>query len=200
MVCWRTSMARELTGTTLGKYQVMERLGRGGMADVYRAYQPGMDRYVAIKVMHSHLADDSNFITRFRREAQSVGNLRHPNIVQVIDFDVQDDEYYMVMEYIQGETLKAVLKRRGTLPLEEALNIASKLADALAYAHSQGMVHRDIKPANVLFTKAGSPVLTDFGIARLLDASGLTSSGVMIGTPAYMSPEAGRREKVDERA
>lgn len=193
-------MAKDLTGSTLGKYQVMERLGRGGMADVYRAYQPGMDRYVAIKVMHSHLAEDENFITRFRREAQSVGNLRHPNIVQVIDFDVQDDEHYMVMEYIQGETLKSVISRRGTLPIDEALNIGSKLADALAYAHSQGMIHRDLKPANVLFTNTGNPVLMDFGIARLLDSSGLTSSGAMVGTPAYMSPEAGRGEKVDERA
>ncbi len=193
-------MAKDLTGTTLGKYQVMERLGRGGMADVYRAYQPGMDRYVAIKVMHAHLADDPNFLARFQREARSVGNLRHPNIVQVIDFDAQDGEYYMVMEYIKGNTLKAMLKERGALPVEEALNIAIKLADALAYAHRQGMIHRDIKPANILMTAPDNPVLTDFGIAHLMDASGLTASGMAIGTPAYMSPEAGRGEKVDERA
>ncbi len=192
-------MSKDLTGTTLGKYQVMERLGRGGMADVYRAYQPGMDRYVAIKVMHGHLAEDPSFITRFKREAQSVGALRHPNIVQVIDFDTQDDEYYMVMEYIQGKTLKAVLQERGALPVGEALNIAAKLADALAYAHGEGMVHRDIKPANILFSKANVPILTDFGIARIMDSSGLTASGAFVGTPAYMSPEGGRGEKVDER-
>src|SRR5437868_4220208 len=128
-------MARELTGTTLGKYQVMERLGRGGMADVYRAYQPGMDRYVAVKIMHGHLAEDATFITRFQREAQSVGTLRHPHIVQVIDFDMKDDLYYMVMEYIQGKTLKAVIQEHGALPLSEALDITAKLADALSYAH-----------------------------------------------------------------
>ena len=193
-------MSKDLTGTTLGKYQVIERLGRGGMADVYRAFQPGMERIVALKVMHGHLAQDPNFITRFKREAQSVGTLRHPNIVQVIDFDVQDDEYYMVMEYIQGETLKAVLQRRGPLPIGETLSVIGKLADAVAYAHGEGMIHRDIKPANVMFTKAGNPILTDFGIARIMDASGITVSGAFIGTPAYISPEAGRGEKVDERA
>src|SRR5574340_272173 len=98
---WEANMAKDLTGSTVGKYQIMERLGRGGMADVYRAYQPGMARYVAVKIMHGHLATDPSFITRFKREAQSVGNLRHPNVVQVIDFDVQNDEYYMVMEYIE---------------------------------------------------------------------------------------------------
>lgn len=193
-------MAKDLTGTNLGKYQIMERLGRGGMADVYRAYQPGMDRIVAIKIMHGHLASDESFITRFKREAHSVGNLRHPNIVQVIDFDVQDEEYYMVMEYIQGDTLKALLQGKGALPLNQALDIAIKLADALAYAHGEGMIHRDIKPANILFSKAQMPILTDFGIARIMDASGLTVSGAFVGTPSYISPEAGRGEQVDERA
>jgi tetratricopeptide (TPR) repeat protein len=193
-------MAKDLTGATFGKYQIVERLGRGGMADVYRAYQPGMDRYVAIKIMHAHLSEDPDFITRFKREAQSVGALRHPNIVQVIDFDSQDDEYYMVMEYIKGDTLKTLLKQRGALPLDEALDLLIKLADAVAYAHSQGMIHRDIKPANVLMSGPHNPVLTDFGIARILTATGLTASGLAIGTPAYISPEAGRGEKVDERA
>ncbi len=193
-------MAKDLAGTTLGKYQVMERLGRGGMADVYRAYQPGLDRYVAIKVMHGHLTEDPSFITRFKREAQSVAGLRHPNIVQVIDFDVQDDEYYMVMEYVQGQTLKALLQQQGALPVAQALDIAIRLADALAYAHSQGMIHRDIKPANILFSKDNTPILADFGIARLMDLSGLTAGSAVIGTPAYISPEAGRGEKVDERA
>ncbi|MCC7449096.1 MAG: protein kinase [Anaerolineae bacterium] len=193
-------MANDLTGSTLGKYQIMERLGRGGMADVYRAYQPGMDRYVAVKVMHGHLATDPSFITRFKREAQSVGNLRHPNIVQVIDFDVQNDEYYMVMEYIEGDSLKAMLQRRGALPVDDALDIAIKLADALAYAHGEGMIHRDIKPANVMLAKSGKPILTDFGIARIINASGLTVSGAFVGTPSYVSPEAGRGEQVDERA
>lgn len=190
----------DLTGRQLGKYQINERLGRGGMATVYRAYQPGIDRFVAIKVIHLHFADDPTFIERFRREARAVGALRHPNIVQVIDFDTADGMYYMVMEYLQGETLKARLQRVGALPVPEALTIGRKLADAVSYAHTEGMLHRDIKPANVIFAKNGEPILTDFGIAKLADSTGLTASGSATGTPAYMSPEAGRGEKVDERS
>lgn len=189
----------DLSGQTLGKYQILERLGRGGMATVYRAYQTGMDRVVAVKVMHPQYTDDPSFIERFKREARAVGALRHPNIVQVIDFDVQDGEYYMVMEYVETESLKDRLQKRGALPVREALSIARKLADALAYAHAHGMLHRDVKPANVLMSKSGEPILTDFGIAKLMDSTGLTASGAAVGTPAYMSPEAGRGEPVDER-
>jgi serine/threonine-protein kinase len=189
----------DLSGQTLGKYQILERLGRGGMATVYRAYQTGMDRVVAVKVMHPQYTDDPSFIERFKREARAVGALRHPNIVQVIDFDVQDGQYYMVMEYVETESLKERLQKRGALPIREALSIARKLADALAYAHAHGMLHRDVKPANVLMSKSGEPILTDFGIAKLMDSTGLTASGAAVGTPAYMSPEAGRGEAVDER-
>ncbi len=195
----------DLTGQTLGKYQLVDRLGRGGMADVYKGYQPGLDRYVAVKVMHSHLSEDANFITRFRREARSVAELRHPYIVQVFDFDTQGENYYMVMEYIEGgRTLKQVLQdlaeRGERLPLEQTLDIITKLADALAYAHNLGMIHRDLKPANVLLASLDRPVLSDFGIARLMNESGLTISGMLIGTPAYMSPEQGRGERIDARS
>lgn len=192
----------DLSGRKFGKYQLIEQLGRGGMADVYKAYQPGLDRYVAVKVMLSNLADSENFVTRFRREAQIVGQLRHPNIVQVIDFDIQDDVYYMVMEYIRGSTLKKFIQEEGQLPATDAFRICEQLADALAYAHQQGMIHRDIKPANVMFSDATTqhPILTDFGIARIMADAGLTASGAFIGTPAYMSPEIGRGEKVDERS
>src|SRR5258708_40132820 len=132
-------MAIDLTVTVLGKLQIIERLGRGGMADVYRAFQPILERYVAIKVMHTHLTEDEDFITRFKREAKAVGSLRHPYIVQVIDFDIHEGEYYMVMEYVQGDTLKAMLKRRGALQIGAALEIATKLAGGLAYAHSEGV-------------------------------------------------------------
>ncbi|MBN1122456.1 MAG: protein kinase [Anaerolineae bacterium] len=194
----------DLGGQTLGRYQIIERLGRGGMADVYKAYQPGLDRYVAVKVLHPHLSEDPSFITRFQREAKAVASLRHPNIVQVFDFDVQVERYFMVMEYIEGgKTLKEVLHdlagRGERLPLPHTLDICAKLADALDYAHSQGMVHRDIKPANVLLPTIDNPVLSDFGIARIIGQTGLTASGAMIGTPAYMSPEQGRGEKADER-
>lgn len=192
----------DLTGRTLGKYDLVERLGRGGMADVYKAIQRGMERFVAVKVMHGHLAESEDFVVRFKREAQSVGNLRHPHIVQVIDFDVEGDVYYMVMEYIKGGTLKTYIQQKGALPVDEALRVTGQLSDALAYAHQHGMIHRDIKPANVMFTDNSftHPVLTDFGIARILGQSGITMSGAFIGTPAYMSPEAGRGTKVDERS
>jgi uncharacterized membrane protein YgcG len=189
-----------LVGEKLGKYEIHERLGRGGMAEVFKAYQPGLDRYVAIKIIGGYFADMPEFITRFKREARSIAQLRHAHIVQVFDFDVEVDMYYMVMEYIQGGTLHQRIQRHGALPVAEALRIGASLADALSYAHQRGMIHRDIKPANVMFAADGSahPVLTDFGIARILGETALTTSGV-IGTPGYLSPEVGRGEPVDER-
>ncbi|MBN1121323.1 MAG: serine/threonine protein kinase [Anaerolineae bacterium] len=189
----------DLTGRSIGKYKLEEQIGRGGMANVYKAYQPNLDRHVAIKIMHTYLSDKSGFITRFRREAKSIAALRHPNIVQVFDFDIEDEYYYMVMEYIKGgRTLKGLLKRlkdrRKRLPLPNTLDIITKLADALDYAHNQGMIHRDIKPANVLLRSLEEPILTDFGIARLRDEPTITQSGAMVGTPTYMSPEQGRGE------
>ena len=191
----------DLTGQHLGKYELLERVGRGGMAYVYKAYQPTVDRYVAIKVLHSHLAEDETFLERFRREAQSLGSLRHPHIVSVIDFDVEDGWYYMVMDFIKGQTLEAMLDRRGRLPVDEALHLTAQLAGALDYAHARGRIHRDIKPGNVMFADdAGQhPVITDFGLTRLLDNATITLSGTIAGTPAYMSPEAARGEKVDAR-
>ncbi len=181
-----------LIGKTLGKYQVVEHLGHGGMAEVYKAQHERLDRMVALKVLHPFLAEDEGFITRFEREARIVATLRHPNIVQVFDFDHSQelDLYYMVMEYIEGSTLKARLTE-GPLPPDEATRIVAAIADALDYAHRRGMIHRDIKPANIMFTADGQPVLTDFGIARIISLSGLTASGAMVGTPAYMAPEVG---------
>ncbi len=181
-----------LIGKTLGKYQIIEHIGHGGMAEVYKARHIQLDRMVAIKVLHPFLADESGFVARFRREAKIVATLRHQNIVRVYDFDRDEDLdiYYMVMEYIEGESLKQRLAN-GPLPLGEALSITAAIADALDYAHQRGMVHRDIKPANILFTTENVPVLTDFGIARMLSVTGLTASGAMVGTPAYMAPEVG---------
>jgi serine/threonine-protein kinase len=192
----------DLSGRKLGQYELQARMGRGGMADVYKAYQPGMDRYVAVKVMLGHLASDEDFVERFRREARAVGKLRHPNIVQVFDFGVEDDIYYMAMEFIEGGHLKRYITMHQNVDPETALFITSQLADALEYAHRQGMVHRDIKPANVMFVEAerNHVVLTDFGIARILGQSGITASGALVGTPAYMSPEAARGDDTDERA
>lgn len=192
----------DLTGQHLGKYELLERVGKGGMAYVYKAYQPTIDRFVAVKVLHSHLAEDAEFLERFKREAKGLGSLRHPHIVSVIDFDVHDGWYYMVMDFIEGETLEAVLDRRGKLPVDEALRLTAQLAGALAYAHEHGRIHRDIKPGNVMFAdeQAQHAVITDFGLTRLLDNATLTLSGTIAGTPAYMSPEAAQGHKTDARS
>lgn len=191
-------------GKTIGKYQIVEHLGRGGMAEVYKAYQPALDRYVAIKLMHSFLSDDEDFLGRFQREARAVASLRHPNIVQVYDFDVTEGIYYMVMEFIDGETLKTILQdmasRNIKMPLDEALRISYSVASALSYAHKRDMVHRDIKPANVMMNRDNQVILTDFGIAKILTGPQYTASGAMIGTPAYMSPEQGLGKPGDARS
>lgn len=193
-----------LLGRKLGKYEVVERLASGGMGEVYKAFQPGVERYVAIKVMHPHLAGTGDFVQRFQREARSIGRLLHPHILSLIDFDVEGGLYYMVLEYIPGGTLRTYLNNQKQMPVEEALRITGQLADALAYAHQQGMIHRDIKPGNVMFADENRQhaVLTDFGIARLLNQGdmGLTQPGALFGTPAYMSPEAMRGETLDGRA
>jgi hypothetical protein len=193
-----------LVGKTVGRYRVVARLGRGGMAEVYKAYQPGLDRYVAIKSLHSHLVEDADFIGRFEREAHAIGRLRHPNIVQALDFDREGDMYFMAMEFIDGPTLKDELKARKTantpFTLKEVGRIFIALCSAIDYAHARGMVHRDLKPANVMINQQGQVVLTDFGIARIVGATQYTQTGALSGTPAYMSPEQGQGERADERS
>lgn len=194
----------DLTGRTLGKYRLVEKLGQGGMAQVYKAYQPDLDRYVAIKVLHPHLTGDPDFAARFRREARAIAALEHPNIVRVYDFDTAEGLGFLVMEYLEGENLKQRLYRLGCegkrMDLAQVTEIVSVLTDALDYAHRQGLVHRDVKPSNVLLTASGRPVLTDFGIARMVDITTITESGGTLGTPAYMSPEQGRGEPGDARS
>ncbi len=189
---------------TIGKFQLLERLGRGATAEVFKAYNPQLERVVAIKVLHAHLAEAPDFTARFLREARVVALLQHPHIVQVFDFDTADERPYMVMEYVPGNSLKSRLDEAYTraerLPLPEVLRIFRALLSAVGYAHAQGMIHRDLKPANILLDSNGRPVLTDFGIARLLGAAKLTASGVAVGTPAYMSPEQGQGQTADERS
>lgn len=195
---------RDLVGRSLGQYHLVERLGQGGMADVYKAYQPSLARYVAVKVIHSHLANDEEFLERFEREAIAVAGLHHPNIVQVFDFAREDDLYYMVMEFVDGATLEAELKsrreRQELLPLAETVTLFQALASAIDYAHSRNVIHRDIKPGNIMFTSRQRVVLTDFGIARLLTVPSYTTRSAVLGTPAYMSPEQAQGEPVDERS
>jgi len=193
-----------VAGKTLGKYRLVEKLGQGGMAQIYKAYQPDLDRYVAIKILHPHLTADEAFALRFQREARAVAALDHPHIVRVYDFDTEDDLAFLVMEHLEGVSLRSMLHdldcRDKLLELEEVERIVGALADALDHAHRRGIVHRDLKPSNVLSTPTGRPVLTDFGIARMVDTTVITESGGTLGTPAYMSPEQGQGESGDARS
>ncbi len=194
-----------LTGVTLGSYEVLELIGRGGMAEVYKGYHPRLDRTVAIKVLSADLAGESDFRRRFEREARAVAALRHPNIMQVFDFGDVDGMYYMVMEYIAGQTLGHIMRESGPMPVEQIWPILSELAAALDYAHSQNLIHRDIKPANVMLQDGNSEVhaiLMDFGIAKMLKGdSGNTQTGVLTGTLDYMAPEQIRASgEIDNRA
>lgn len=192
----------DLSGQTLGKYQLIERLGRGGMADVYKGYHPRLERFVAVKTLHSHLIEASpDFLPRFEREAKAVATLRHPHIVQVYDFDLQGEVYYMVMELVDGGSLSEVLRelaQKGQrMPFARISELLQEIGSALDYAHQNHMLHRDIKPSNVLLDKAGHAYLADFGIARILGSgTHFTTTGTVIGTPHYMSPEQGRGEEL----
>lgn len=181
----------DLTGHTLGQYTITARLGRGGMADVYKAYHPKLEVYRAVKVIRPEFVTASDFRERFQKEAQSVASLRHSNIVQIHDFGEQDDAYFMVMEFIEGQDLKRIIKSEGKIrPIRRPLELINQVADALHYAHSRGLIHRDIKPENIMINEDGLPILMDFGIAKLLTANTqLTQTGMGIGTPAYMAPE-----------
>lgn len=193
-----------LEGQNLGKYRILEPLGRGGMAQVYKAYHPQLDRYVAIKVLRSDLVEEVEFLSRFRREARAVAALRHPHIVQIYDFDAQDDLYYMVMELLEGDTLKAYLNAMRVhgerLPLGETIRIFSDVLDGLSYAHGEGIIHRDLKPANIMLTRRGQAVLTDFGIAQIVGGTQYTVSGALMGTLSYMAPEQGLDGHCDARS
>lgn len=197
-------MPASLEGQSIGKYRVLEALGRGGMAQVFRAYHPQLDRYVAIKVLRSDLVEQEEFLGRFRREAHAVSGLRHPNIVQVFDFDVQDEQYYMIMELLEGNTLRAKLndyRARGErMPLAEVIRILVDVLNGLGYAHSEGVIHRDIKPANIMLGKRDQAVLTDFGIAQIVGSTQYTVSGALMGTLNYMAPEQGFKGHCDSRS
>ena len=208
------------SGHTLSKVILLKRLGQGGMAEVYAGHHTTLDRPVAVKILHGFLSEDETLRERFRREAQGVASMRHPHIVQVLDFDVaeQGDELrpYIVMELLQGMPLDdylAALPHPPRLPPETVARLAMGLASALDYAHGRGIVHRDVKPANIILRRESGPidplaplppdvepVLTDFGLARFLHSSYRSASGVISGTPAYLSPEQARGLPVDGRA
>ncbi len=187
-------------GKTLGGYQILEQIGQGGMATIYKAYQPSMDRYVAIKVLPSHFTEDETFVARFTQEARTLARLEHPHILPVYDYGEQEGITYLVMRYIDAGTLKDLIARQGPMALDETVRLFSQVGSALDYAHSQGVVHRDIKPTNVLIQR-GNAFLTDFGIAKLVAGTAqFTATGAIVGTPAYMSPEQGLGATVDQRS
>ena len=181
-----------------GRYELHELVGSGGMSNVFRAHDRLLERAVAIKVLHEQYSADEDYVERFRREARSVAQLAHPNIVTVIDRGEEDGRQYIVFEYVEGENLKGLLSH-GPLPVDEALRYGFQIASALDFAHKRGLVHRDVKPQNVLLTEEGEPKVTDFGIARSVDVQSVTQSGTVLGTSDYIAPEQARGEPVDRR-
>ncbi len=205
----------------LGKYELRERLGQGGMAEVWKALDTQLQRYVAIKFLHANLRDDPNFVTRFQREAQLIASLHHPNIVQIHDFQVtsatenQENSFlptaYMVMDYVEGQTLATYIRNtsgKGQIPAPaDIVRLFTSISQAIDYAHQRGMIHRDIKPSNILLdarntsvNPMGEPILTDFGVARMMSVSTNTLSGALLGTPLYISPEQARGYPGNERS
>ena len=190
----------DLTGKQFGHYQIVAPLGEGGMAAVYKAFQPAMERYVAIKVLPRHMAASEEFVLRFRREAKLLAQLQHPHILPVFDYGEADGYPYIVMPFVPSGTLSELMQKR-TLSLVEVRRIITQLGGALSYAHARGMIHRDIKPSNVLIDESNNCLLTDFGLARMVEASiKITTSGTVMGTPAYMSPEQGAGSQIDQRS
>jgi serine/threonine-protein kinase len=181
-----------------GRYRVLRRLGAGGMADVYLADDTTLGRQVAVKVLLKRYAGDESFVERFRREAQAAARINHPNIVNIYDWGPVDGTYYIVMEYVEGETLKDHIRREGRYPPGEAVRIALELLAGVQVAHGVHIVHRDIKSQNILIDRAGTVKVTDFGIAKA-DDSQMTEAGSILGTAQYLAPEQAKGEPVDER-
>ncbi|HAV78869.1 MAG TPA: hypothetical protein DCX53_16075, partial [Anaerolineae bacterium] len=193
------------TGKKLSnRYLIEELLGQGGMSAVYKASDPNLKRVVAIKMIHTHLSENPNFIQRFEEEASSVAQLRHPGIIQVFDFNKDDDVYYMVLEFVPGETFQDHLKRLNDdgrqLPSRKVAEYMAEICDAVDYAHQRGMIHRDIKPANLMLNTQGHAILMDFGIAKIVGGQSHTATGAVVGTAMYMSPEQIRGESPDRRS
>jgi serine/threonine protein kinase len=185
---------------TIRNFEIKELIATGGMAAIYKAIQVSLDRVVAIKILHGHLAQDKNFITRFEREAKAAANLKHENIVNIIDFGQAEDVYFIAMEYVEGKSLKDLIVTIKFVPHDIAMVIAHNISQGLNHAHQKGVVHRDVKPANVLIGYDGTVKIADFGLAQAQDLTSITVTGSIVGTPAYMSPEQAAGKKVDHRS
>jgi serine/threonine-protein kinase len=197
-------MATRVTsgGTIVGRYRIEGRLGVGGMSTVLLAFDQRLERYVAIKLLAEHLADDPAFVSRFRREALAAARLIHPNIVQVFDFglDEQQHQHFIVMEHVPGNSCAELLRDRGHLEVDQAVEVVAQACRGLDYAHRNGVVHRDVKPGNLLVSDADVVKLADFGIARATDQSSITQVGSVLGTAAYLAPEQASGEDAGPRA
>lgn len=191
----------EFIGKQLGNYKIIEKLGRGGMAYVFKALDQSLNREVALKILSDQLSEDVDYIKRFQREAQAAAQLNHPNIVQVFYIGEDNDHHYFAMEYIKGKSLAEIQKEEGIISANKAVSIIAQVADALDEAHRAGLVHRDIKPSNIMVTPNGKAKVTDFGIAYVANAkTKLTRDGSIIGTPEYLSPEQCEGKTVDQRS
>ena len=190
-----------IIGKILGnRYEIIEEIGSGGMATVYRAKDKILNRFVALKFLKDEFANDVEFIKRFQVEAQSAASLSHPNIVSIYDVGFEDNMHYIVMELVDGKTLKDIIKERGKLPWREAVGIASQIASGLSQAHKNHIVHRDIKPHNILITKDGMAKVTDFGIAKAVSSSTINAFDSTLGSVHYFSPEHARGGYTDEKS
>jgi serine/threonine-protein kinase len=190
----------DFTGRTLGGYRILRKLGQGGMAVVYKAHEESLNRVVALKVIAQHLAEDEQFIARFQREAQAAAQLNHPNIVQIYAIGEDQGVHYFSMEFVKGRSLAEIIEEEGFMTAGRALPIIAQAAEALAVAHDAGIVHRDIKPANIMVDGNGRVKVADFGIAQMATATRMTQSGMLVGTPEFISPEQCRGEKLDGRS
>lgn len=182
------------------RYQILETIGSGGMASVYKAYDAILNRHVAVKVLRPQFSDDEEFIRRFRREAQAATSLSHPNVVSIYDVGEEADLYYIVMEYVEGPTLKQLIGQKGTLSLTETVDIMEQITSAISHAHENHIVHRDIKPHNILLSKKGEAKVTDFGIARAMTSATITHTNTVMGSVHYLSPEQARGGIVNEKS
>jgi serine/threonine-protein kinase len=196
----RRTSSRRLPQVLARRYEVVRRVGVGGMADVYLAEDTQLGRQVALKILHPQYAGDASFVERFRREALSAAKLQHPNIVQIYDSGQEGDFNFIVMEYVEGRSLKDYLSEVGQLEIREAARVAGEVLTALAYAHRTGLVHRDIKPGNILLSDDGKVQVTDFGIARAEAGSTMTQTGTILGTAYYLSPEQAQGLPLDGRS
>ena len=190
-----------MIGTTLDKYEVLQKVGEGGMATVYRGRHTTLDRDVAIKVLHPHLSSSPRNRKRFAREARAIEHLRHTNILEIFDYSgTECSDCYIITEFVDGQTLTSLMDQVGRMPSEVVVQIGIQLCEALSYAHTSGILHRDLKPDNVMIRSDGRVKLMDFGIARFLDESQVTMTGALVGSPAFMSPEQAREEDLDTRS